>query len=710
MDDQILNPDGTPKRPMNAFMIFARRRRPQISAENQSMRTGDISKILSQEWKTMLPSDKAFYLARAKQLKEAFNTKYPDYVYRRLPNNTRKHRLAPPSSSSYSYSRADTDDATEEGSPDAETPLPLPDSHLHSSRYTPQSAPPYDSRGGAYDSSSYGSLMFGGSYGGYPSHSSSSHHSGHVHTSSYPYPPSSSSGPTDHYRYRTPSADLLNTAYYPPYDANVAPNGSPSLGLRKAHSIPASLGLPTPSGAHYQHSNSASSSGSSSSYYGASHSHSHSHSPYSSTTTPASTSTHSVSSSGSLRGDKQFYLTQAKQQKETFSTTSFLAQGSMSQNRICVCSAGPCHCDQDLNRPYAEFQQAQEGGEISSLLQSVVVPALLAGDCFGDGENSGEMKPGTFFIYYPFHQGPSPLPHGSFTQNDLACVEANAGIEEVSVSIYEPADVVLWIEDNWDHPLIISIQNSGWGGPFAWMLSHQEPSLAIFGPCEDPMMLNVAQSLADFAGFPVVIRPASDNPALTLLAHDNEFQDGNVQFNPSDGNNQETDGSGDLNDHDPPEGRGTSREPSDRRGRDNNINDAEDTKDNSHTRAQREFNPNGATQAPEGGDGGGDGEPSETDGKWEGPLHRTRVKLQLKLDTANSYAVAIGCTTKFTINCETEIPIDLDDLTRPLSQPEVIALLDFEIETRPRETQVDRSYANFGFVAHREQSIIQRTL
>jgi transcription factor SOX9 (SOX group E) len=38
---------------MNAFMIFARRRRPQVSAKNQSMRTGEISKILSKEWNAM---------------------------------------------------------------------------------------------------------------------------------------------------------------------------------------------------------------------------------------------------------------------------------------------------------------------------------------------------------------------------------------------------------------------------------------------------------------------------------------------------------------------------------------------------------------------------------------------------------------------------------------------------------------------------------
>lgn len=55
LTSQSLNADGTPKRPMNAFMIFARRRRPQVSAENQSMRTGEISKILSREWSAMDP-------------------------------------------------------------------------------------------------------------------------------------------------------------------------------------------------------------------------------------------------------------------------------------------------------------------------------------------------------------------------------------------------------------------------------------------------------------------------------------------------------------------------------------------------------------------------------------------------------------------------------------------------------------------------------
>jgi transcription factor SOX1/3/14/21 (SOX group B)/transcription factor SOX9 (SOX group E) len=92
LTSQALNSDGTPRRPMNAFMIFARRRRPQVSAANQTMRTGDISKILSKEWNSMDMGDKQFYLDQAKRLKETFNSKYPDYVYRRRPNNSRRKR------------------------------------------------------------------------------------------------------------------------------------------------------------------------------------------------------------------------------------------------------------------------------------------------------------------------------------------------------------------------------------------------------------------------------------------------------------------------------------------------------------------------------------------------------------------------------------------------------------------------------------------
>ncbi|KAJ7347882.1 hypothetical protein DFH08DRAFT_1001181 [Mycena albidolilacea] len=267
LTSQTLNPDGTPKRPMNAFMIFARRRRPQVSAEHQSMRTGEISKILSTEWKAMLPSEKQFYLAQAKQLKDTFNKKYPEYVYRRRPNNTRKKR---PSASSASANAPSPDDAESNSSPDADAHPALPDPS--SSRYP---SGPYDQR---HYSSPYASSSFagaGGSYGGGGGY-------GHARTQSYnPYPPSSSG---DAYRYESPrSQQLLNSPYYPPYDHNAplpsAPLhgagglGSPNLGLRKAHSMASmpSGALSPPLGhAHHHHTHSASS---------ASTSTSHPHSP-----------------------------------------------------------------------------------------------------------------------------------------------------------------------------------------------------------------------------------------------------------------------------------------------------------------------------------------------------------------------------------------------------------------------------------------------
>lgn len=114
LTSQTLNADGTPKRPMNAFMIFARKRRPQISAANQMMRTGDISKILSKEWNAMEMSEKKFYLDQAKKLKDNFNNKYPDYVYRRRPNNSRKKRKpdAEAQSPTEQSVGGDTDDAS----------------------------------------------------------------------------------------------------------------------------------------------------------------------------------------------------------------------------------------------------------------------------------------------------------------------------------------------------------------------------------------------------------------------------------------------------------------------------------------------------------------------------------------------------------------------------------------------------------------------
>ncbi|KAJ7898421.1 hypothetical protein B0H13DRAFT_807012 [Mycena leptocephala] len=243
------------------------------------------------------------------------------------------------------------------------------------------------------------------------------------------------------------------------------------------------------------------------------------------------------------------------------------------------------------------------------------------------------------------------------------------------------------------------------------MLSPTEPALAIFGCYDNPVVVNIAESLAGLSGFPVVIRPPSDNPALTLLSRDVDLHNAPVQFRDTAGNNgqRRSGGNGDE-DEVMVDGR-TPGDSGDGGRRDDGGDRAGSHESGSNTADDqgRHRVVMGGVENDGGGGGGGDGGgPTTMDGKWESQLHTTRVKLRLKLNTAHTYAVAIAYDFKFTINRETEIPIDLDDMTRPLSQPEVAALVDFEIETRPRETQLDRSYASIGFVAHRTESINKR--
>ncbi|CED83823.1 HMG-box transcription factor [Phaffia rhodozyma] len=88
--DQGLTSKGQPKRPMNAFLIFARWRRPILKEENPSLSTGEISTLLSQNWASMDAVTRDFYSSHALALKATFQSRYPAYEYTRRPNNTRK--------------------------------------------------------------------------------------------------------------------------------------------------------------------------------------------------------------------------------------------------------------------------------------------------------------------------------------------------------------------------------------------------------------------------------------------------------------------------------------------------------------------------------------------------------------------------------------------------------------------------------------------
>ncbi|KAJ7833648.1 hypothetical protein B0H14DRAFT_2800517 [Mycena olivaceomarginata] len=117
-----------------------------------------------------------------------------------------------------------------------------------------------------------------------------------------------------------------------------------------------------------------------------------------------------------------------------------------------------------------------------------------------------------------------------------------------------------------------------------------------------------------------------------------------------------------------PEGSHIPGESGNGRRSDNNPNDAESNGEAVRIAENRMPSP-GATQGIDGsGGGGGDGGGrSVVDDKWDSPLHRTHLDLGLKLDNGETYPIGIDYTFRFTINSQTVPPIDLEDLTRPLS-------------------------------------------
>ncbi|KAK7052523.1 hypothetical protein R3P38DRAFT_2501646 [Favolaschia claudopus] len=287
-----------------------------------------------------------------------------------------------------------------------------------------------------------------------------------------------------------------------------------------------------------------------------------------------------------------------------------------------------------------------------------------------------------------------------FTPNDLLSLESNL-VEGCTISLYEPSDSATWLESNWDNSSCVAVRNK-YGDPIPCMLSAEESAFAIFAPSSNEEVAYMALSLANVSGFSVIVHPVHHNPALTLLCVNHIRLGGYTENNLMNNN------------------RSHSQEAEDEFSAFEQTADGnEDGEGNDDALAQTGFSidsteppeAHGAAKFEGGADGGGGGDgggPTMTGDEWESPLHRTRVKLDLRISDARAFAVTVGCSFKFKINRNTDIPINLADLTQPLSQPEVISLVDLALETRPREVHMDRSYANFGFISHRQESISQR--
>ena len=80
------------------------------------------------------------------------------------------------------------------------------------------------------------------------------------------------------------------------------------------------------------------------------------------------------------------------------------------------------------------------------------------------------------------------------------------------LSVHDSGPADDWLNQHYEHDLLVDLRANGFGGPVASMLSVDTQALTIFGSMSSKM-IEIADMLAQLSGFPVIIRPVTEDPS-----------------------------------------------------------------------------------------------------------------------------------------------------------------------------------------------------